>query len=280
MPTETVQQTHRNAATARAANCWDNLHDPETAHKVAGAFDDAHFVPERMFGGEEYENGLHVYGQIPAFPMTIIADDGISTWGYFSCWDYLVQMVMGGLEFETDRNEDDMQSITDCEEVLMEGTVLVENVERMHPFTLPPLDPKPLPPIPPPPPWLSKPLATVRQRGESTITSLANSPRVVTVLLTKKKSILRAANFRNSQVFKQPTTESNELRRKRSGKTAKTDVLQAQSQLMSSHIVHGWLNSQVPYFNQAMAGGLGPLCPFWGRNDLYPTGQERLRAGV
>ncbi|RUO96088.1 hypothetical protein BC936DRAFT_142652 [Jimgerdemannia flammicorona] len=219
MPTETVQQTHRNAATARAANCWDNLHDPETAHKVAGAFDDAHFVPERMHpkiyhalltstspkppllslvhltnsvsstpftfltltsrappplytrtprfrilvtrlrllcSHELRDPDLlhdmyqHVYGQIPAFPMTIIADDGISTWGYFSCWDYLVQMVMGGLEFETDRNEDDMQSITDCEEVLMEGTLLVENVERMHPFTLPPLDPKPLPPIPPP----------------------------------------------------------------------------------------------------------------------------------
>ncbi|RUS28439.1 hypothetical protein BC938DRAFT_481890, partial [Jimgerdemannia flammicorona] len=34
-----------SSATARAANCCGDIHDPETACKVAGAFDDPHFVP-------------------------------------------------------------------------------------------------------------------------------------------------------------------------------------------------------------------------------------------
>ncbi|RUS24310.1 hypothetical protein BC938DRAFT_473799 [Jimgerdemannia flammicorona] len=108
---------------------------------------------------------LRVYGHTPPFPMTIIADDGISTWGYFYCWDDLVQMVMGGLEFETDRNEDE---ITDCgeedreeenceEEVLMEGTVVVEIVARKLPFPFLPPDPKSPPPNTPKPKRLKYP---------------------------------------------------------------------------------------------------------------------------
>ncbi|RUS27027.1 hypothetical protein BC938DRAFT_483810 [Jimgerdemannia flammicorona] len=328
MPTETVQYTrlskqagagsvrdsapHKppfpyarcNPATARITKCWDDLDNPETARKVVRAFDDAHFVPADAleewyfhkyrralgkYGGEGYENGLRAYGQVPPFPMNIIADDGISKWGYVRCWDDLVQKVMGGLEFETDRNEDNVQSdympsVTDCEEeVLMEGTVLVENLAHKHPFpSLPHPDPKPLPKIPAP--WHSKYAAKcmVKSMFKSQVNFLADSPphavaalpqaftsrphavtalpHAFTVLPTKRKTVTWAADAENL-----PTRSTNfsqdGLRSKRSKKMAKAEEHQAQSRLMSANIVQGWLSSQVPYFNRAMAGELIPLRP-------------------
>ncbi|RUP13058.1 hypothetical protein BC936DRAFT_139765 [Jimgerdemannia flammicorona] len=229
------------------------------------------------------------YGQVPPFPMNIIADDGISKWGYVRCWDDLVQKVMGGLEFETDRNEDNVQSdympsVTDCEEeVLMEGTVLVENLAHKHPFpSLPPPDPKPLPKIPAP--WHSKYAAKcmVKSMFKSQVNFLADSPphavaalpqaftsrphavtalpHAFTVLPTKRKTVTWAADAENL-----PTRSTNfsqdGLRSKRSKKMAKAEEHQAQSRLMSANIVQGWLSSQVPYFNRAMAGELIPLRP-------------------